>query len=333
MNILFYCPFVINLNDNRNYPLGGIESLNIELAKEIAKTKHKVYLASFTKKKFSKDNVLNIPIKNILNKHNQYIFDMIISSNDPSIFDKYKNSKKFFWMHNTLSLEKSFRKRKFLPLLTNKITTIFVSKYLRNITSRLYLFNKNIVIPNFLSHQFTSIRINSKRKPIFVWSVQREKGLKETIQTWIDQVYPIDNKAKLYVFGISKIPKWFTSKTFLKKNVYFFGRVSKKKLKEIYQKSMGMICLGYDETFCLNALEANACGLPVITFGKTALNEMITDKKNGFIINTFDDLKKKINYILHLKKKQRINLIKNSIQNSKKYNIKNIIYLWLKLLK
>ena len=204
MNILFYCPLVINLNDNRNHPVGGIESLNIELAKEIAKTKHKVYLASFTKKAFSKDNVLNIPIKNILNKHNQYSFDMIISSNDPSIFEKYKNSKKFFWMHNTLSLEKSLRKKKFLPLLTNKITTIFVSKYLKNITSRLYLFNKNIVIPNFLSQQFTSIRINSKRKPIFVWSVQREKGLKETIQTWIDQIYPIDNKAKLYVLELTK---------------------------------------------------------------------------------------------------------------------------------
>ena len=333
MNILFYCPFPINLNDIRNYPLGGIESLNIELAKEIAKTKHRVYLASFTKKAFSKDNVLNIPIKNILNKHNQYSFDMIISSNDPSIFEKYKNSKKFFWMHNTLSLEKSLRKKKLLPLLTNKITTIFVSKYLRNITSRLYLFNKNIVIPNFLSQQFTSIRINSKRKPIFVWSVQREKGLKETIQTWIDQIYPIDNKAKLYVLGINKMPNWFKSKTFQKKNIHFFGRISKKKLKEIYQKSMGMICLGYDETFCLNALEANSCGLPVITFGKTALNEMIIDKKNGFIINDFDDLEKKINYIINLKKKQRINLIKNSIQNTKKYHIKNIIYLWLKLLK
>ena len=302
MNILFYCPLVINLNDIRNYPLGGIESLNIELAKEIAKTKHKVYLASFTKKAFSKDNVLNIPIKNILNKHNQYSFDMIISSNDPSIFEKYKNSKKFFWMHNTLSLEKSLRKRKLLPLLTNKITTIFVSKYLRNITSRLYLFNKNIVIPNFLSQQFTSIKINSKRKPIFVWSVQREKGLKETIQTWIDQIYPIDNKAKLYVLGINKMPNWFKSKSFQKKNIQFFCRISKNKLKEIYQKSMGMICLGYDETFCLNALEANSCGLPVITFGKTALNEMIIDKKNGFIINDFDDLEKKINYIINLKK-------------------------------
>ena len=333
MNILFYCPLVINLNDNTNHPVGGIESLNIELAKEIAKTKHKVYLASFTKKAFSKDNVLNIPIKNILNKHNQYSFDMIISSNDPSIFEKYKNSKKFFWMHNTLSLEKSLRKKKLLPLLTNKITTIFVSKYLKNITSRLYLFNKNIVIPNFLSQQFTSIRINSKRKPIFVWSVQREKGLKETIQTWIDQIYPIDNKAKLYVLGINKMPNWFKSKSFQKKNIHFFGRISKNKLKEIYQKSMGMICLGYDETFCLNALEANSCGLPVITFGKTALNEMIIDKKNGFIINDFDDLEKKINHIISLKKRQRINLIKNSIQNTKKYHIKNIIYLWLKLLK
>ena len=333
MNILFYCPFVFNLNNKKNYSLGGIETLNIELAKEIAKTKHKVYLATFTKRTFFKDNVLNIPIKKLLSKHHLYNFDVIISSNEPNIFDKYKNSKKFFWMHNTLSLEKSFRKKKFLPLLSNKITAIFVSKYLKNITSRFYLFNKSIVIPNFLSNQFSSIRINTKRKPIFVWSVQREKGLKETIQTWINQIYPINNKAKLYVLGIKKIPTWFKSKIFFKKNIYFFGRVNKKKLKDIYQKSMGMICLGYDETFCLNALEANSCGLPVITFGKTALGEMIIDKKNGFIINDFDDLGKKVNDIILLKKNQKINLIKNSIQNSKKYNIKNIIYLWLKLLK
>ena len=76
MNILFYCPFVINLKDNINYSSGGIETLNIELAKEIAKTKHKVYLASLTQKKFSKDNVLNIPIKNILTKHNLYNFEL-----------------------------------------------------------------------------------------------------------------------------------------------------------------------------------------------------------------------------------------------------------------
>ena len=60
-----------------------------------------------------------------------------------------------------------------------------------------------------------------------------------------------------------------------------------------------MICLGYDETFCLNALEANACGLPVITFGKTALNEIIKHNKNGFIVNNFDDMAKSLNKILN----------------------------------
>ena len=51
-----------------------------------------------------------------------------------------------------------------------------------------------------------------------------------------------------------------------------------------------MICLGYDETFCLNALEANSCGLPVLTFGKSALNELILNNYNGFVVNNFKDL-------------------------------------------
>ena len=42
-----------------------------------------------------------------------------------------------------------------------------------------------------------------------------------------------------------------------------------------------MICLGYDETFCLNAIESFACGLPIITFGHTAVAE-ISNKKNSF---------------------------------------------------
>ena len=52
-----------------------------------------------------------------------------------------------------------------------------------------------------------------------------------------------------------------------------------------------MICLGYDETFCLNALKANSCGLPIFTFGKTALNELILNN-NGIIVKTrFSQLK------------------------------------------
>jgi nucleoside-diphosphate-sugar epimerase len=37
MKILINCPFFFNLNFNNNNRLGGIESLNINLAKEISK--------------------------------------------------------------------------------------------------------------------------------------------------------------------------------------------------------------------------------------------------------------------------------------------------------
>ena len=41
-----------------------------------------------------------------------------------------------------------------------------------------------------------------------------------------------------------------------------------------------MICLGYDETFCLNAVEAMKMGIPVFSLGKTALNDLIAVNKN-----------------------------------------------------
>ena len=59
------------------------------------------------------------------------------------------------------------------------------------------------------------------------------------------------------------------------------------KLNDIYNKSSIAICLGYDETFCLNAIEANSCGLPVLTFGKTALNEIVRHNHNGFVVDNF----------------------------------------------
>ena len=102
---------------------------------------------------------------------------------------------------------------------------------------------------------------------------------------------------------------------------------------KIYQQSTAMICLGYDETFCLNALEANSCGLPVLTFGKTALKNFVKNGQNGFIVDDFKDLSKNILNLLKQKNIKRIKLIKNCLLYSKKYRLDNIINYWLKLLK
>jgi len=93
-----------------------------------------------------------------------------------------------------------------------------------------------------------------------------------------------------------------------------------------------MVCLGYDETFCLNAIEAMACGLPIISFGKTALKEIIKDNKNGFIINSYNDLNKIVNKIINLNILKRKKIIYQSKQFSNIYQMKNILKHWNNLL-
>ena len=94
-----------------------------------------------------------------------------------------------------------------------------------------------------------------------------------------------------------------------------------------------MICLGYDETFCLNALEANSCGLPIITFGKTALKDFSIPNYNSIIAKNFNDLENKIFYLSSLNKRKKDTLIKNSFNHSKKFRLNIISKQWIKLFK
>ena len=65
--------------------LGGIETLNYNFFKRI-KNKYKN---------------LKIELKN-----NSKFYNVIISSNDAKVFDKYKSEKNILWLHNKLQLEK-----------------------------------------------------------------------------------------------------------------------------------------------------------------------------------------------------------------------------------
>jgi len=330
--VLINCPSIINISNKNINSLGGIESLSLALAHELSKRKFEVTFSSFLKKKIKKKNILFIPINEITKNCKKYNFDSVISANDASIFNFYKdNRRKIYWIHNKLQIEKSIRKKLFFFIIKNNFNIVYVSDYLKNLISFLFLFKKKFMINNFLLPDFKINKITNKRKQIFVWSVQRDKGLSEFIDVWINEINKSSKKAKFYIFGIDKIPNNYNNKYLNSKNIFFKGRVSKKELKKTYCEAMGMICLGYDETFCLNALEANACGLPVITFGKTALKHYVLNNYNGYKVNTFSEIGSKVKYLINIKSRNEI--IKNSIWISKKFSLNNIIYDWLKLLK
>ena len=235
------------------------------------------------------------------------------------------------WLHNTLAIEKALRKGFLLPILFNKINAIFVSNYLKKITSQFYLFNKREVVLNFLPKIFEKCKRNYNREKIFVWSVQRTKGLQETLNLWSENIYTKRNDLKLYIFGVKK--ELFKSKIkfYQKRNIYFFNRVPKQKLKNVYNKSLAMICLGYDETFCLNALEANSCGLPILTLGKTSLKDLIINNKNGFIVENFDSLSNKILELSSSKINK--NIVNYCYNYSKNFYLDKIISKWLQVIK
>ena len=331
MNILFYCPSNFNLNSKNINTLGGIETLNLELSRNLSAKGHKIYLSTICKSIIKRKNLINIPISTLKRKKKLYSFDYIVSSNDPDIFNLFKSSKKILWLHNTLAIEKAIRKKKIISILKNKIISVFVSKYLRDNTTKLYFFKKRIIIPNFLSNTFKNNKINLKRENNFIWSVQRERGLKEVLDIWINYIFPLNKKTRLFIFGIDKKKYDISMNFYNKNNIFFYGRVKKTKLKQIYNRSLAMICLGYDETFCLNALEANACGLPIITFAKTGLKELVRNNYNGLIAKNYKSLASNMIKILNFNNNTRKKFILNSVKNSKKYNYKDIENRWLRI--
>ena len=310
MKILFFVNTKLNLNDNSRS--GGIESLNIELSNYLKKKKLFVVLTN-----------------KISNKIKKIHWDVVISSNDAKIFDKVTSKKKILWLHNKLQIEKSLRKKQFFPILNNEIHTVFVSKYLKDITSKIYNFKSSNVIPNFLIKNFEKIKINFNRKPIFIWSVQRSKGLEETINMWIYEIHINNPNAEFHIFGITKFKN---HNEYKKYNIFFHGRVGKKILVKFYKKSIAMICLGYDETFCLNAIESMSCGLPVLCFKKTSLNDLIINGINGYKVDDFKTLSKKMNLIIDYNKIKRNKIINNAYNYSIKFYFMNIEKKWIRLI-
>ncbi len=311
MKILFYVNSKQNFRKS-NY-LGGIEVLNYDLYNFIKKKHYAILTNSIT--------------NNIKNTN----WDIIISSNDANVFNLVKSRRKILWLHNKLQIEKAFRKKQLFPILFNKIEAVFVSKYLNNITSKLYFFKKRIILPNFLPYIFDGQNdLNNtdfKNKKI-VWSVQREKGLDKIIEIWIRKINKLQPDAELHIFTSSKL----NIDNLKKFNVYFHGKISRKKLLNFYKQSFGMICLGYDETFCLNAIEAMKMGLPVISLGDTALNELIVNNKNGLKVNNLMNIDRSILKLLNLNRTERCKIGQTSSAFTKKFDSRLIFKKWTKLI-
>lgn len=100
---------------------------------------------------------------------------------------------------------------------------------------------------------------------------------------------------KLVVIGGGSEEKKLRAMAAGNDNIVFLGRASDEVLRDHLQRCKGMIFCA-EEDFGLAPLEAQACGAPVIAFGRGGACETVVDKKTGvfFPEQTVDSLKEAI---------------------------------------
>jgi glycosyltransferase involved in cell wall biosynthesis len=86
---------------------------------------------------------------------------------------------------------------------------------------------------------------------------------------------------------------------------YYFGHINDDYLlSDIYNCADVCVVPSRIESFCLTALEAQSCGIPVVAFNVSGLKDIIISNKTGFLAKpySYNDLEKKILLILSNKK-------------------------------
>lgn len=331
MKLLFINNGLTSLNNKNINKNGGIEHCNFELTKRLSIFGHDVSLVSKIRKKQKKYNIVHYPFDYLKQRDFSNTYDVIISSNYSRAFKFKQKSINVLWMHNELQIEKSIRKKEILPIILNRPHVVFVSSYLKKLTSSFYPFKSKTIIPNGCSELFINNKRNKNIKPIFIWTLKRDKGLSEIIDIWCRIIFKKLPHAELHIHGLNVPKEKYIIIDYDKFNIKFFGIVDRNFLASKYKYSTAMLHPGYDETFCISALEALASGLPIITFNRSALAERVINNVNGYIVNTFENMAEKA-LNLAVNKSQLSKLSNNAIKISKKFCWNNIALEWNKYL-
>lgn len=119
---------------------------------------------------------------------------------------------------------------------------------------------------------------------MFSGRITPAKGVKEAVQV------ALQTDRRLLIAGsLSKADYWYFDehiKPFLNDKILYLGMLDKAQMVKYYQKAAAVLLpIQWQEPFGLAMAEANACGTPVIAFNRGAVPEVITDGKNGFVVD------------------------------------------------
>ena len=132
---------------------------------------------------------------------------------------------------------------------------------------------------------------------LYVGRIQPLKGLELAIRA-VEQVVPsLDREIAFLVVGGASGPlgdaevsrlKNLASDLGLESVVRFLGPQPHSRLPTFYRAADALVLCSFSESFGLAALEAQACGTPVVATPVGGLSHIVADEKSGFLVDTRD---------------------------------------------
>jgi len=217
--------------------------------------------------------------------------------------------------------------RLFLPILARRVQIVFTpSEYVRQkVTARFDGVNARAIPSGVNTEVFhpsarQSVPGLPKRYILFVGSLEPRKNLPVLIRAW-NQITPEFPDVALVIAGAAgnvfravKLPQG-------KANLFFTGRVDAE-LPALYANAELFVLPSLDEGFGLPALEAMACGAPVIVSNGGALPEVVGDAGLIFDLSQPDTLAQAMQECL-TNKNLRARLIENGLARVKQFSWQN----------
>lgn len=124
----------------------------------------------------------------------------------------------------------------------------------------------------------------------------------------------------LKIVGTGRDQNFFKSLA-MKPNIEFLGHVSESKLINLYQNCLALVCPQIED-FGYTALEAQACGKPVIAYNKGGHTETVINHKTGIFFN-HQNSKSLINALIKFNKNYITQ--KDCISNASKFSYQNFM--------
>lgn len=273
--------------------LGGSESAGYYMAKELVKLGHKVTLFTSSQKNGSWEGVTyqfhgnqtqTCPMGEIFHSAMNVPYDVVICQRHPMAFYGSYNSKLNIWWLHDLALHRS--SQMVMPNLISVDKIITVSEFHKNQVSEVYGVDKEHILASTNGVDYNNFRGLQKgkehRKPnSLIFYARPERGLENLVKE--GGIMEKLHDCHLHVCGyenttqqMAQYYKMLFQRCDMLPNVTRHGELGKRKLAKLTNKCMAYVYpTNFEDTSCIAAIEANACGTPFIGFENAALPETI----------------------------------------------------------